>query len=1174
MRTNAITQTNGEINPDGPYQAVVSGNNLIYAYNDSGTLRIKYGDIKTGSAIDPETIITNGTQSYSKAGIWTGVDNSDRWIVMIKSAETANYIHCCFWTGNAGAHTLHYIRSTNDGVTFAIDDEAFSPEDAFEVSDNQQIFNVTHINGVPYCIVYDQSIPRLTIYDVTDFSIVLTSDFRYTSGHYNEIDDEFKIVRITVNGSNYEIRLFAFDGSTLTEEQEIDLLNTDVINANECHLSYCVRNFIGNSLFLFIKANASVLTYIRPGNGIIISTWYTVSFSGTPAIHLSWSDFSYMTLDYFHLNGSVDSFYKLTDKGYIIKISHDATETVSHGILWYMYPYNFVQSDQGEFYNSKLIEKHLEPARLTLENIGEEYVYQRGDGITVFDSTNKDGEIFYGEYEESESDLEGQFVKFVEPSINDLDKEITVQYIGKTVSEMLIDVLENHCIFLFHYLSSIDSTVATYNISWKNTKIKEIFKWFEEREFKIIYWESRGLVYFNDGSGVLTSLLENNGQTGSILQGNLGKNFDAVLLRGGLKQDGTLARILVISNVENSPELNIFTVDVPQMIDDDPNGEMDLYGQKLLSNRDSAFTGLKFEYYEHTKVQIGEGTLIVAGSYGINQNYIIYHQFYFPEENTGFIKKSYSGIFNKINDKETLSEANREILGQVAEELNNISQIGSIYYLDSAVSDIGGYKKMLLTYTSAIEEDISVIGAVDGDPIEEFATEPNEPGITELIGGIYSTHIHASKTTGIGTKDVAIYFEMYKRASGGSETLLGTSHSTEIFQGLDNLLSTHLHLEDQIILATDRIVIKYYVSVTGNGAAPDIEMHIQGDTTSRFIFPFNIPSSSITDPNAIHVNVASEITAITEVTVPTSIDEVLIEDESDSDNKKSVKVGNLAKGMNHDDVANPNGNANEQHLTAAQVTALHAIYTDSAVIAALTALGLTLFDTGTEFKLNLKDKNSADVGQQYVDGVSWIRDLIGATLHTWKVATATKMDLSNLGLQLGGTGARISVFDTSALATTDTKVPTNTTVKEYADKVSGIESANAEDYPCIHAGSTPSTAIVYSVRLQNTDGTDFFSNYVLGVATNKGSEGLYLTDLDITLTAASGTSYINEIRVYGDNTLIHTDTANKTTATTHNYTLAEDVSSYRNVLIWIRVVANTTPSSFQMSSVTVTGYYT
>ena len=55
----------------------------------------------------------------------------------------------------------------------------------------------------------------------------------------------------------------------------------------------------------------------------------------------------------------------------------------------------------------------------------------------------------------------------------------------------------------------------------------------------------------------------------------------------------------------------------------------------------------------------------------------------------------------------------------------------------------------------------------------------------------------------------------------------------------------------------------------------------------------NLPGGSGTDADAIHDNVASEISAVTEKASPVDADLLLIEDSADTNNKKRIQVGNL-----------------------------------------------------------------------------------------------------------------------------------------------------------------------------------------------------------------------------------------------------------------------------------------
>ena len=70
-----------------------------------------------------------------------------------------------------------------------------------------------------------------------------------------------------------------------------------------------------------------------------------------------------------------------------------------------------------------------------------------------------------------------------------------------------------------------------------------------------------------------------------------------------------------------------------------------------------------------------------------------------------------------------------------------------------------------------------------------------------------------------------------------------------------------------------------------------------------------------TDANAVHVNVGSEISAITAKATPTTSDILLIEDAADSNNKKKITIGNLPA----------TSDANAVHVNAAnEITAITA----------------------------------------------------------------------------------------------------------------------------------------------------------------------------------------------------------------------------------------------------------
>jgi len=81
-----------------------------------------------------------------------------------------------------------------------------------------------------------------------------------------------------------------------------------------------------------------------------------------------------------------------------------------------------------------------------------------------------------------------------------------------------------------------------------------------------------------------------------------------------------------------------------------------------------------------------------------------------------------------------------------------------------------------------------------------------------------------------------------------------------------------------------------------------------------------------TDPNAVHVNVGSEISAITEKTSVDNQDEFIIEDSGASFVKKSIKRGNIVKPINNNTTTattlTPDVDSNDQETVTDLATAM------------------------------------------------------------------------------------------------------------------------------------------------------------------------------------------------------------------------------------------------------------
>lgn len=159
-----------------------------------------------------------------------------------------------------------------------------------------------------------------------------------------------------------------------------------------------------------------------------------------------------------------------------------------------------------------------------------------------------------------------------------------------------------------------------------------------------------------------------------------------------------------------------------------------------------------------------------------------------------------------------------------------------IYFLYHDASDIGGYKVCDTAIPAGVESTLTYSALADGDTLlDEFATPSGHPGLDYMFSGIWNLNIHAAKTT--TDKEVRLYFEVYKRTTGGVETLVGTSYNSNVLgtSSAAYIISYNGSITDLDL--TDRIVIKVYSSVSGTGTDPDVSLYIEGTTTSRIEFP-------------------------------------------------------------------------------------------------------------------------------------------------------------------------------------------------------------------------------------------------------------------------------------------------------------------------------------------------
>jgi len=170
--------------------------------------------------------------------------------------------------------------------------------------------------------------------------------------------------------------------------------------------------------------------------------------------------------------------------------------------------------------------------------------------------------------------------------------------------------------------------------------------------------------------------------------------------------------------------------------------------------------------------------------------------------------------------------------------LDSTADIDIDYFFNDTASDIGGiYTDMTNIGLGAVESTITTVGlasSTNDQALNNYATLLGEPEVLVIPSGIFSVHFHAERTA--GNSDVNIYAEVYKRASGGTETLIITTETSGL---IVTKAEFELHantLSDTDLLTTDRIIVKLFANV-GGGSGATVAIYQEGTTVSRLSIP-------------------------------------------------------------------------------------------------------------------------------------------------------------------------------------------------------------------------------------------------------------------------------------------------------------------------------------------------
>lgn len=172
--------------------------------------------------------------------------------------------------------------------------------------------------------------------------------------------------------------------------------------------------------------------------------------------------------------------------------------------------------------------------------------------------------------------------------------------------------------------------------------------------------------------------------------------------------------------------------------------------------------------------------------------------------------------------------------GYVDDRAAVVTNGARVYYLqESVASDIGGYKVALPTPPALNQHTTVTACSGTGDTaVEEFATPLGVPNITSLPSGTAIRHFHARVSAGVARLKV----ELYKRTSGGTETLLRSGYSSNFSNtAIDEISWTFTDSSSHAMNATDRIVFKVFAARVSGPASINVTIYWEGSAEQSYI---------------------------------------------------------------------------------------------------------------------------------------------------------------------------------------------------------------------------------------------------------------------------------------------------------------------------------------------------
>ena len=149
---------------------------------------------------------------------------------------------------------------------------------------------------------------------------------------------------------------------------------------------------------------------------------------------------------------------------------------------------------------------------------------------------------------------------------------------------------------------------------------------------------------------------------------------------------------------------------------------------------------------------------------------------------------------------------------------------GALYYLNESVTQTP-YKEFSKNSTTTTEQTstVSIPSGSTGTQIEAFFTTTTDPGVTLIPGGLWTSYLYVDAVS----SGLSVFIEIYKRNTGGTETLISTSNSSSIPTASASLITLTSVIPNTAADINDRIVVKVKAS-NSSGSSINATLYTEG----------------------------------------------------------------------------------------------------------------------------------------------------------------------------------------------------------------------------------------------------------------------------------------------------------------------------------------------------------